>query len=93
MAKHLVRCEALDQFFGGGNMMNLEPVALADSWEECPGFFVFRGPKGITQTLDLSPQYLETVQRKTHLEAAVFTVHPKAGNDDCVISPAHRQID
>jgi len=49
-------------------MMNLEPVALADSSEECPGFFVFRGPKGITQTLDLSPQYLETVQRKTHLE-------------------------
>jgi len=21
-------------------MMNLEPVALSDSWEECPGFFV-----------------------------------------------------
>ncbi len=48
--------------------MNLEPVALSDSWEECPGFFVFRGPQGITQTLDLSPQYLETVQRKTYLE-------------------------
>ncbi len=48
--------------------MNLEPVALSDSWGECPGFFVFRGPKGITQTLDLSPQYLETVQRKTYLE-------------------------
>jgi len=49
-------------------MMNLEPVALSDSWEECPGFFDFRGSKGITQTLDLSPQYLETVQRKTCLE-------------------------
>ncbi len=49
-------------------MMNLEPVALSDSWEECPGFFVFRGPKGLTQALELSPQYLETVQSKTHLE-------------------------
>jgi len=39
-------------------MRNLEPVALSDFWEECPGFFVFRGPKGIIQTLDLSPQYL-----------------------------------
>jgi len=49
-------------------MMNLEPVALSDSSEGCPGFFVFRGPKGITQTLELSPQYLETVRRKTYLE-------------------------
>jgi len=49
-------------------MMNLEPVALSDSWGECPGFIVFRGPKGLTQTLELSPQYLETVQSKTHLE-------------------------
>ncbi len=49
-------------------MMNLEPVALSDSWEECPGFFVLRGPNGITQTLELSPQYLETVGSKTKLE-------------------------
>ncbi len=48
--------------------MNLEPVALSDSWEECPGFFVLRGPERITQTLELSPQYLETVRSKTHLE-------------------------
>ncbi len=48
--------------------MNLEPVALSDSWEECPGFFVLRGPKRITQALELSPQYLETVRSKTHLE-------------------------
>ena len=48
--------------------MNLEPVALSDSWEECPGFFVLRGPNGITQTLELSPQYLETVRSETYPE-------------------------
>ncbi len=50
-------------------MVNLEPVALSDSSEGCAGFFVFRSPKGITQTLELSPQYLETVCRKVDLEA------------------------
>ena len=49
--------------------MNLEPVALSDSWEECPGFFVLRGPERITQTLELSSQYLEAVCRKADLEA------------------------
>ncbi len=48
--------------------MNLEPVALSDSWEECPDFFVLRGPNGITQTLELSPQYLETVRSNTYPE-------------------------
>ncbi len=50
-------------------MVNLEPVALSDSSEGCAGFFVFRGPKGITQTLELSLQYLEAVCRKVDLEA------------------------
>ena len=50
-------------------MVNLEPVALFDSWEECPGFFIFRGPKRVTQSLELSPQYLEAVCRKADLEA------------------------
>ncbi len=50
-------------------MMNLKPVALSDSWEECPGFFVLRSPERITQTLELSPQYLEAVCRKVDLEA------------------------
>ncbi len=34
----------------------------------CAGFFVFRGRKRVTQTLELSPQYLETVCRKADLE-------------------------
>jgi hypothetical protein len=42
-------------------MVNLEPVALSDSSEGCAGFFIFRGPKRVTQTLELSPQYLEAV--------------------------------
>ena len=50
-------------------MVNLEPVALSDSSEGCAGFFIFRGPKRVTQTLELSPQYLETVCRKADLEA------------------------
>ena len=50
-------------------MMKLEPVALFDSSEECAGFFVFCGPKRITQTLELSPEYCETIHRNTHLEA------------------------
>ncbi len=49
-------------------MMNLEPVALSDSWEECPGFFIFGGRKRVTQTLELSPQYLEAVCRKVDLK-------------------------
>jgi len=49
--------------------MNLKPVALSDSWEECSGFFVLRGPERVTQTLELSPQYLEAVCRKADLEA------------------------
>ena len=49
--------------------MNLDPGALSDSWEECPGFFVLRGPEWITQTLELSPQYLKAVYRKPDLEA------------------------
>ena len=50
-------------------MVNLEPVALSGSSEGCAGFFIFRGPKRGTQTLELSPQYLETVCRKADLEA------------------------
>ncbi len=50
-------------------MVNLEPVALSDSLEGCAGFFIFRGPKRVTQTLEHSPQYLEAVCRKADLEA------------------------
>jgi len=49
-------------------MVNLEPVALSDSSEECAGFFIFRGSKRVTQTLELSPQYLEAVCRKVDLK-------------------------
>ncbi len=51
-------------------MINLEPASLCGlSSEECAGIFVFRCPKRITQNLELSPEYLEVVCRKTHLEA------------------------
>ncbi len=51
-------------------MINLEPASLCGlSSEECAGFFVFRGPKRITQNLELSPEYLEVVCKKTHLDA------------------------
>ena len=50
-------------------MMKLEPVALFDSSEECAGFFVFRGPKRITQTLELSLEYCEAIRRNTRREA------------------------
>ncbi len=50
-------------------MVNLEPVVLSDSSEGCTGFFIFRGPKRVTQTLELSPQYLEAVCRKVDREA------------------------
>ena len=51
-------------------MINLEPASLCGlSSEECAGIFVFRGPKRITQNLELSPEYLEVVCKKTHLDA------------------------
>ena len=51
-------------------MINLEPASLCGlSSEECAGIFVFRGPKRITQNLELSPMYLEVVCKKTHLDA------------------------
>jgi len=34
-----------ETFFSGGNMVNLEPVALSDSSEWCAGFFVLAGKK------------------------------------------------
>ncbi len=51
-------------------MINLEPASLCGlSSEECAGIFVFRGPKRITQNLELSPEYLEVICKKTHLDA------------------------
>ncbi len=50
-------------------MIKSEPDALFDYSEGCAGFFVFRSPKRITQTLEFSTENCEAFRTKTRLEA------------------------